>query len=47
MLLDLGRNDVGRVSMPGSVNVNQKMEIEKYSHIMHIVSNEQELLRMN
>ncbi len=39
MLLDLGRNDVGRVSMPGSVNVNQKMEIEKYSHIMHIVSN--------
>jgi len=39
MLLDLGRNDVGRVSTPGSVNVNQKMEIEKYSHIMHIVSN--------
>ena len=39
MLLDLGRNDVGRVSKPGTVNVNQKMEIEKYSHIMHIVSN--------
>ena len=39
MLLDLGRNDVGRVSKPGSVSVNQKMEIEKYSHIMHIVSN--------
>ncbi|MFL2653095.1 MAG: anthranilate synthase component I [Dehalococcoidia bacterium] len=39
MLLDLGRNDVGRVSTPGTVNVNQKMEIEKYSHIMHIVSN--------
>ena len=39
MLLDLGRNDVGRVSNPGSVSVTQKMEIEKYSHIMHIVSN--------
>tara|TARA_B110001454_G_scaffold4318_1_gene3984 strand:+ start:2040 stop:3530 length:1491 start_codon:yes stop_codon:yes gene_type:complete len=39
MLLDLGRNDVGRVSNPGSVAVTQKMEIEKYSHIMHIVSN--------
>ena len=39
MVLDLGRNDVGRVSTPGTVNVNQKMEIEKYSHIMHIVSN--------
>jgi len=39
MLLDLGRNDVGRVSKPGSVEVTQKMEIEKYSHIMHIVSN--------
>ena len=39
MLLDLGINDVGRVAKPGTVKVNQKMEIEKYSHIMHIVSN--------
>ena len=39
MLLDLGRNDVVRVAKPGTVKVTQKMEIEKYSHIMHIVSN--------
>ncbi len=39
MLLDLGRNDVGRVAKPGTIKVTQKMEIEKYSHIMHIVSN--------
>ena len=38
MLLDLGRNDVGRVSDPGSVDVTQSFEIEKYSHVMHIVS---------
>ena len=38
MLLDLGRNDVGRVSDPGSVAVEQSFEIEKYSHVMHIVS---------
>ena len=38
MLLDLGRNDVGKVSSPGSVKVTQQMEIEKYSHVMHIVS---------
>jgi anthranilate synthase component 1 len=38
MLLDLGRNDVGRVSDPGSVEVEQSFEIEKYSHVMHIVS---------
>ena len=38
MLLDLGRNDVGRVSKPGSVNVEQSFEIERYSHVMHIVS---------
>jgi len=38
MLLDLGRNDVGRVSDPGSVSVEQSFEIEKYSHVMHIVS---------
>lgn len=39
MLVDLGRNDVGRVSKPGTVNVDRFMEIEKYSHVMHIVSN--------
>ena len=39
MLLDLGRNDVGRVSKKGSVIVTEKMIIEYYSHVMHIVSN--------
>jgi anthranilate synthase component 1 len=39
MLVDLGRNDVGRVSKPGKVAVNELMVIEKYSHVMHIVSN--------
>jgi anthranilate synthase component 1 len=39
MLVDLGRNDVGRVSEPGSVNVSELMVIERYSHVMHIVSN--------
>ena len=38
MLLDLGRNDVGRISRPGTVRVTQQLEIERYSHIMHIVS---------
>jgi anthranilate synthase component 1 len=39
MLIDLGRNDVGRVAAPGSVELTDKMVIEKYSHVMHIVSN--------
>ena len=39
MLIDLGRNDIGRVSQPGSVELTDKMVIEKYSHVMHIVSN--------
>jgi anthranilate synthase component 1 len=39
MLIDLGRNDVGKVSEIGSVKVTDKMVIEKYSHVMHIVSN--------
>jgi anthranilate synthase component 1 len=39
MLIDLGRNDIGRVSEIGSVNTNEKMIIEKYSHVMHLVSN--------
>ncbi len=39
MLIDLGRNDVGRVSRTGSVQVTERMTIERYSHVMHIVSN--------
>ncbi|MFW0777294.1 MAG: anthranilate synthase component I [Rickettsiales bacterium] len=39
MLLDLGRNDVGRVAKVGSVKTTHKMNIENYSHVMHIVSN--------
>jgi len=39
MLMDLGRNDVGRVAQTGSVKVTEKMKIENYSHVMHIVSN--------
>ncbi|MBW8881704.1 MAG: chorismate-binding protein, partial [Asticcacaulis sp.] len=39
MLLDLGRNDVGRVAKPASVRVTEKFTIERYSHVMHIVSN--------
>jgi len=39
MLIDLGRNDVGRVSEIGSVEVTERMIIERYSHVMHIVSN--------
>lgn len=39
MLLDLGRNDVGRCTLPGSVKVTSRMQVERYSHVMHIVSN--------
>ena len=39
MLLDLGRNDVGRVALPGTVKVTERNIIERYSHVMHIVSN--------
>lgn len=39
MLIDLGRNDVGRVAKTGSVKLTDKMVIERYSHVMHIVSN--------
>jgi len=39
MLIDLGRNDVGRVAETGTVRVTEKMIIERYSHVMHIVSN--------
>ncbi len=39
MLIDLGRNDVGRIAEIGSVKLTNKMEVERYSHVMHIVSN--------
>ena len=45
MLLDLGRNDVGRVAETGSVTVTQQFDIESYSHVMHLVSHVQGRLR--
>ncbi len=45
MLIDLGRNDVGRVARGGTVEVSELMVIERYSHVMHIVSNVRGLLR--
>ena len=39
MLIDLGRNDIGRIAKTGSVELTEKMIIERYSHVMHIVSN--------
>jgi anthranilate synthase component 1 len=45
MLLDLGRNDVGRVAAIGSVRVTEQMAIERYSHVMHLVSNVEGALR--
>tara|TARA_R110000868_G_scaffold2321_10_gene17346 strand:+ start:9981 stop:11483 length:1503 start_codon:yes stop_codon:yes gene_type:complete len=39
MLLDLGRNDVGRIARPGSVRITSREIVERYSHVMHIVSN--------
>jgi anthranilate synthase component 1 len=45
MLVDLGRNDVGRVSAPGSLRVTQFMEVERYSHVMHLVSHVMARLR--
>ena len=38
MLVDLGRNDIGRVSVPGTVHVTQLMNVERFSHVMHLVS---------
>ena len=38
MLVDLGRNDIGRVSIPGTVEVTQLMDVERFSHVMHLVS---------
>lgn len=45
MLVDLGRNDVGRVARGGTVEVSELMVVERYSHVMHIVSNVRGLLR--
>lgn len=45
MLIDLGRNDVGRVAKTGGVRVTEKMVVERYSHVMHIVSNVEATLR--
>jgi len=45
MLIDLGRNDVGRVAKTGTVRVTEKMTIERYSHVMHISSNIEGQLR--
>jgi anthranilate synthase component 1 len=45
MLVDLSRNDVGRISEPGTVEVTQFMDIERYSHVMHLVSHVQGKLR--
>ena len=39
MLIDLGRNDIGRIAQAGSVRVTERMTVERYSHVMHIVSN--------
>jgi anthranilate synthase component 1 len=47
MLVDLGRNDVGKVATPGSVKGPRLMEVERYSHVMHIVSRIEGVLREN
>ena len=45
MLVDLGRNDIGRVSDPGTVHVTQLMDVERFSHVMHLVSHVEGRLR--
>lgn len=45
MLVDLGRNDIGRVSLPGTVKVSELMDVERYSHVMHLVTNVEGKLR--
>ena len=47
MLIDLGRNDIGKVCRPGSVVVSETMAVEKYAHVMHIASNVQGQLQQN
>ena len=45
MLVDLGRNDLGRVARPGTVSTSQYMEVERYSHVLHLVSHVEARLR--
>ena len=45
MLIDLGRNDIGKICTTGSVEVTEKMTVERFSHVMHISSNVEGLLR--
>ena len=45
MLVDLGRNDIGRVAAPGTVRITREMEVERYSHVMHLVSEVEGRLR--
>ena len=45
MLVDLGRNDLGRVAKPGTVTTSQYMEVERYSHVLHLVSHVEARLR--
>ena len=45
MLVDLGRNDLGRVCKPGTVEVNEFMNVERYSHVMHLVSEVRGILK--
>ncbi len=45
MLVDLGRNDLGRVSRPGTITVSKYMEVERYSHVLHLVSHVEGRLR--
>ena len=45
MLVDLGRNDLGRVARPGTVPVTKYMEVERYSHVLHLVSHVEARLR--
>ncbi|MCL1886387.1 MAG: anthranilate synthase component I [Betaproteobacteria bacterium] len=47
MLIDLARNDIGRIARTGSVHVTEKMAIEKYSHVQHIVSHVEGILKPN
>jgi anthranilate synthase component 1 len=45
MLIDLARNDIGRIAQTGSVKVTEAFAVERYSHVMHIVSNVEGILK--